>query len=205
MGVAIKPCEEGVAVVRAHAPTNHPNVAGTDLVEPEVALESRAPPMCQLSPPRPLFAHVQVKQYEDDLGRARSTGQEASQAALARRLLSFCQPPYCDARAAIMNEWVALIGFQPDNAANQLEHLSSLIVSYGASNGGDYARAVEAAHAKLIGPVEKWRSHIGLTDTRGEATPRARKASPLVRLHGGGAGAHMTERCDKVRAVDLDA
>lgn len=29
MGVAIKPCEEGVAVVRAHAPTSHPNVAGT--------------------------------------------------------------------------------------------------------------------------------------------------------------------------------
>jgi hypothetical protein len=45
-----------------------------------------------------------VKQYEEDVRRARAAGQEASQAALARRLLSFCEPPYSDARAALMDE-----------------------------------------------------------------------------------------------------
>jgi hypothetical protein len=103
----------------------------------------------------------------------------------------------------LAHSWVARIGFQPDNAANQLQHLSSLLVSYASTNGGDYARAVNAAHAKLIGPVEKWREHIGLTDTRAETAPRVRKASPLARLYGGDDGVHTTERRSGVRAAIL--
>eukprot|EP00962_Isochrysis_galbana_P014931 scaffold4277_cov101-Isochrysis_galbana.AAC.1 len=51
-----------------------------------------------------------------------------------------------------MKEWASRIGFQPHNVANQSQHLTSLLASIGATNGGDYARAVDALHAKVRKP-----------------------------------------------------
>ena len=143
---------------------------------------------------------MQAKQFEDDVRRAHTLGQQETQAALARRLLAFCDSPLADERAKLMDAWTNRIGFQADNAANQLEHLSSLLVSEGASNGGDYERAIDSVHAKVIGPVERWRAHVGLGDRSGVVTHPARRKTPMARVYGGIDGSHTVERRNQVRA-----
>jgi hypothetical protein len=141
---------------------------------------------------------LQVEQWGEDDANALRRGQAATQVDLARRLLSFAQAPLADERAAIMQDWVGRFGFQPDNVSNQLEHLSSLIVSYGASNGGDYGRAVDALHTKLLAPVEQWRAHVRLADNPGSIAHRGRPATPMARLYGAIDGSPTYERRDQV-------
>lgn len=140
-----------------------------------------------------------MKQWEEDDTNALRRGQAATQLELARRLLTFAQAPLADERSAIMRDWVARFGFQPDNMSNQLEHLTSLIVSYGASNGGDYRRAVDALHTKLLSPVEQWRAHVRLADKPGSIAHRGRPVTPMARLYGGVEGVPTRERRDQVR------
>ncbi len=49
---------------------------------------------------------------------------------------------------------------QPDSAANQAEHLLSLVLSYTAQHQGNFEDAVDALHAKTLGPAESWRENV---------------------------------------------
>ena len=73
-------------------------------------------------------------------------------------------------REAFDNLRSAGFGFQEDSMRNQHEHLTSLIVSFMARNGGDYDRAVLDLHAKLLSGAEKWRESVRSTHTRSWVT-----------------------------------
>ena len=148
---------------------------------------------------------MQIIQFEDDVDRARSKGQEATQAALARRLLSFGAPPLLDERLEVMKAWSMRLGFQPDNVANQMQHLTSLIVSNGAANGGDYARAVDALHAKVMGPIERWRAHVEMANEADALALRGKPATPMARLYGGDDGRQTIERRNEVGFSGCDS
>ena len=70
---------------------------------------------------------------------------------------------------------------------NQHEHLTSLIVSFMARNGGDYDRAVLDLHAKLLGGAEKWRESVRSTQAQSWVSstfvPESGEQNPWIKMH----------------------
>ena len=90
-------------------------------------------------------------------------------------------------RAAFEHLRSAGFGFQEDSMRNQHEHLTSLIVSFMARNGGDYDRAVLDLHAKLLGGAEKWRESVRSTQAQAWVSstfvPESEQQNPWIKMH----------------------
>ena len=123
--------------------------------------------------------------------------QEEAQAQLAESLLSYARgeaPRYKSLRHDCAHELQRAFGFQHDSVANQLEHLDSLLVSDLSRNNGDFNLAVEHLHAKIVGPIERWREHIAYGATEGAYSTDV-MTSPILRRRAG-TGAAEGERSD---------
>jgi len=86
---------------------------------------------------------------------------EIRQVALGRHLLNIASGSEEKRKIdEIVLRHTKAFGLQPDSAANQAEHLLSLVLSYTAQNGGDFDAAVDSLHAKILGPAERWRENV---------------------------------------------
>ena len=100
----------------------------------------------------------QQQQQQQQAGA--SAGATSADADLATALLEQISKSQQAERRAFMQRLAGLLGCQAASWMNQAEHLESLLVSHLSTTEGNYAAAVGALYESLLGPYERWLSHL---------------------------------------------